>query len=281
MEFALSNSHNKIYIHYDNTIPEYLTGDSLKLSQVFINLISNAIKFTQNGNIYISAKLAKDLDESVIVYFEVKDDGIGISKEKQEKIFDEFYQEHTKIENSYQGTGLGLSIVKRLLTVMGSSINIKSEVGKGATFSFELLFSKTETTVLDTMKCEDVKKNIANKRILIVDDNKINQLVTQKILNEFKVKTTVVDSGKQAVDIIQSEQYDCILMDIHMPDLDGYETTRLIRQFNTEIPIIALTASSTEEVERKINNYEMNGYIMKPFITEDFIGTIHKIIYLQ
>ncbi|WP_298508224.1 ATP-binding protein [uncultured Kordia sp.] len=277
LEYALRNSKNKIHILYDDTIPVSLKGDSLKLSQVFINLISNAIKFTTNGNIYVTVKLLEDLEERVKIYFEVKDDGIGISREKQEQIFEKFYQEQTKIEQSYKGTGLGLSIVKRILNVMESSINIESNVNQGAKFSFELIFHKQETTKLQDNTLENIRKEIANKRILIVDDNKINQLVTKKILDEFQVITTVVDSGEKAISAVKAATFDCILMDLHMPDLDGYETTSLIRAFNSEVAIIALTASSSEEVEEKMNTHEMDGYIMKPFLTADFIATIHKI----
>ncbi len=278
LEFSLRNSQNKIHIQYDDSIPTSLVGDSLKLTQVFINLISNAIKFTRNGNIYITAKLQEDLGERIKIYFEVKDDGLGISKEKQEKIFDEFYQEQTRTEKSYKGTGLGLSIVKRILTIMGSTIDIESNINEGATFSFELIFDKKENDNLLSITKESLLNDISGKRILIVDDNKINQLVTKKILNEFKVTTMVVGSGKEAISIVQKKHFDCILMDLHMPDLDGYETTSSIREFNTEVAIIALTASSSEEVNEKISNYEMNGYIMKPFLTADFIATIHKTI---
>ncbi len=278
LEFALRNSQNKIHIEFDDAIPIALKGDSLKLSQVFINLISNAIKFTHNGNIYVKAKLSEDLGKYVKIYFEVKDDGLGISKEKQEQIFEKFYQEQTQVEKSYKGSGLGLSIVKRILKVMQSSIVIESNVNEGASFSFEIIFAKKEKIKLKNETCENVLKAIVQKRILIVDDNKINQLVTKKILTEFNVITEVVDSGTQAISILKEATFDCILMDLHMPDIDGYETTSLIREFNTKTPIIALTASSSEEVEQKIYKYAMNGHIMKPFLTEDFIKTIHKTI---
>lgn len=276
LEFALRNSQNKIHIQYDEAIPTTLEGDSLKLTQVFINLISNAIKFTNNGNIYITAKLAEDLGEQVKIYFEIKDDGVGISQEKQEQIFEKFYQEQAKTKKPYGGTGLGLAIVKRILQVMQSSIAIESEVGKGTAFSFSIIFNKKETPKLQHHIPENIHKTIANKRILIVDDNKINQLVTKKILDDFDVISKVVSSGKEAISIVKEEPFDCILMDLNMPDLNGYETTSLIREFDTEIVIIALTASSSEEVAQKINKYEMNGYIMKPFLTTDFISTIHK-----
>lgn len=278
LEFALRDSHNKIHVDYDTDIPRVLVGDSLKLSQVFINLISNAIKFTRNGTIYITAKLVATSKDTVTVFFQVKDDGIGISKEKQAAIFEDFYQEHTKTKNSYKGSGLGLSIVKRILTAMDSEINIESEVDKGSAFDFELVFFKSESSVSKENEFEFLLKSLIDKRILIVDDNKINQLVTKKILDQFNIKTSVVDSGSKAIEMVKNEYFDCILMDLHMPGLDGYETTNYIRKFNKDIAIIALTAAATEEVEHKISSYEMNGHIMKPFIISDLIETIYRAV---
>jgi len=280
LEFALADNGNRVHINYDDKIPVALIGDSLKLSQVFINLISNAIKFTNNGNVYISTKLVHENETSVKLFFEVKDDGLGVSKEKQNMIFEDFYQENSKIEHSYKGTGLGLSIVKRIVNAMGSGINLESEIGKGTTFNFELEFTKTSKEDIDkeinrTRDYEDLK----GKKILVVDDNKINLLVTKKIIKQFNMESHTVDSGTKAIEILKEEKFDCILMDLHMPKLDGYQTTSHIRTFNTETPIIALTAASTEEVEFKINPNEMNGYIMKPFITEDFIEAIHTSIF--
>lgn len=278
LEFALRNSHNKIQVSYDENIPISLLGDSLKLSQVFINLISNAIKFTKNGTISITAKLIENSDDTVKIFFEIKDDGIGISKEKQVKIFEEFYQEYSEKENSYKGSGLGLSIVKRILTTMGSEIFIESELNNGSTFSFELVFLKNKASISKKQTNEALVKNLVDKHILIVDDNKINQLVTKKILDQMGIKSTVVDSGYKAIDIVRNKYFDCVLMDLHMPGLNGYEATTLIREFDKEIAILALTAASSEEVEKKINSCKMDGYIMKPFITSEFIETIHASI---
>lgn len=278
LEFALRDSNNKIYLDIDSNIPESLTGDSLKLSQVFINLISNAIKFTNNGRIDVKAKLIEDCDDGVKILFQVKDDGLGISKEKQIQIFEDFYQEHTKSENSYKGTGLGLSIVKRILEVMKSEITIESAENEGSAFKFELIFSKNNKESGKDEVYTNLVKAIENNHILVVDDNKINQLVTRKILSQFNITSKVVDSGQKAIKLIQEEAFDCVLMDLHMPELDGYETTEMIREFNKTLPIIALTASSIEEVEAKLNNYDMNGHVMKPFVTNDFIETIYKAI---
>lgn len=282
LEFALTDNGNKVHLNFDKNIPLMLSGDSLKLSQVFINLISNAIKFTSNGNIYVTAKLISENDISVRLFLEVKDDGLGVPKEKQVQIFEDFYQETSKVDNSYKGTGLGLSIVKRIINAMGSDIVLQSEIGKGTSFNFELEFYRVSNDVIEQKEdCKGLHRKLKDKRVLVVDDNKINQLVTKKILSQFEMISTIVSSGIEAIEVMQNQSFDCVLMDLHMPELDGYQTTTRIRLFNKITPILALTAASTEEVESKINPSEMNGYIMKPFITEDFIETIHDAIYLK
>ena len=275
LEYAIRHSNNRIQLAYDVNIPEVLIGDSLMLSQILINLISNAIKFTSNGTIRIITKLVEEQEDEVTVYFAIKDDGIGISKENQIKIFEEFYQEHAKSEKSFKGTGLGLSIVKTTLDAMGSTIAIDSTKGEGATFSFELTLSKSTKPMIKEGDLQDLTLELKHKKVLIVDDNKINLLVTKKILDQYGIDTQVIDSGEKAIALMKETSFDCILMDIHMPELDGYETTEMIRKNGDLTPIIALTATSTEEIERNINGRQMNGYILKPFITTDFIQKIH------
>ena len=278
LEYALQNSNNQIHLNYDAELPETMVGDSLKLSQVLINLISNAIKFTHNGHINITIKKVDSDEDKSVVYFEVKDDGLGIPKEKQAKIFEDFYQEHSKNENSYKGTGLGLSIVKLITDTMGSTIEIESEENVGSTFFFTVKFNKTGN--IETERVERVIYNEAIKgaRILVVDDNKINQIVTKKVLEDLEIRPFIASDGTEAISLIKKDDFDCILMDLHMPGLNSYETTERIREFNLNIPIIALTAASTEEVEKKIKYSKMNGYILKPFLTVDLIDKIYSAI---
>lgn len=275
LEYAIRHSNNKIQLDYDTHIPDVLVGDSLKLSQILINLISNAIKFTSDGTITIITKLVNEGEEEVTVHFAIKDDGIGISKENQTKIFEEFYQEHAASEKELKGTGLGLSIVKMTLDAMGSTIHIDSVKGEGAIFSFELKLAKSTKAIINDADLKDLTEDLRHKKILIVDDNKINLLVTKKILDQYGVDSQVVDSGEKAITLTKEMTFDCILMDINMPELDGYETTEIIRNNGDHTPIIALTATSTEEVERNIRGQQMNGYVLKPFITTDFIQKIH------
>ncbi len=280
LEYALRDSGNSIVLTYDDSIPNKMVGDSLKLSQVLINLISNAIKFTNNGTIEVIMNRleADEKDEEIKVFFKVKDDGLGISKEKQAQVFEDYYQEHAKNENSYKGTGLGLSIVKRTLEAMNSTIAIDSEVGKGAAFFFEAIFEhEKEIEVQDETYLKQLE-TIKNYKLLIVDDNKINQLVTKKVLDQLSVDSDVIDSGIKAIELVRENHYDCVLMDLHMPQIDGYEASRRIREFNEKVPIVALTAASSEEIEKKIDNVKMNGYILKPFIINDFVTIIVRAV---
>ncbi|MBQ0786366.1 MAG: response regulator [Oceanihabitans sp.] len=278
LEFALRDSYNTIRLDYDNSIPDLLVGDSLKLSQIFINLISNAIKFTNNGNITVTVRKEKEKEDEVRIYFEVSDTGVGISKEKQGQVFENFYQEHAKIEKSYKGTGLGLSIVKRMVTAMDGEVKIDSEKGKGSTFYFELSFKKSRKINVSSEQFSLQLNQLRDYKILVVDDNKINRLVTKRVLDQLKIESKVIDTGEKAIELVKTEHFDCILMDLHMPELDGYETTKRIRDFNQEITIVALTAASTEEVQVKIVKYELDGYVLKPFITSEFIEVLSTAI---
>jgi len=279
LEYALMDSKNSIDFKYDDTIPNSITGDSLKVSQILINLISNAIKFTNNGHIKIEVKKLKQLDNKVNLYFKVSDNGLGISKEKQSQVFENFYQENTTNAKAYKGTGLGLSIVERLLKNLGSKINVSSKLNEGSDFYFELEFSLNEKDNLPIAAYNSQLEFIKGSIFLIVDDNKINQLVTAKVLDHLEIKSKIVSSGAEAIEIIKEENFNCILMDLHMPELDGYETTKLIREFNNTIPIVALTAATKEEVEIKTNMYGMDGYILKPFFTKDFVEAITKAMH--
>lgn len=280
LEYALRDSNNTISFKYDENIPQSLTGDSLKVSQILINLISNAIKFTNNGHIEIEIDRLKDVEEDEVrLAFKIVDNGSGISEEMQSQVFEDFYQEHSKNGKSYKGTGLGLSIVKRLLVVMGSDINVISKENEGSTFFFELNFRVTEIDSLPIIIYKSQLEYIKNKNFLIVDDNKINQLVTRKVLDHLNIKSKAVDSGAKAIALIKEEEFDCVLMDINMPELDGYETTELIREFNRDVAIVALTAATKNEVEVKASMHGMDDYILKPFITKDFVETITKAMH--
>ena len=285
---ALKNSadekNTKIHFDFDQKIPKKLVGDPLKISQILINLLGNSIKFTEDGDIWITVKQTKRQGKVVSLLFEIKDNGEGIGKEKQKAIFENFTQGSTQINRKFGGTGLGLSIVKNLLSLLNSEIDLESELGEGSKFTFELQFEATEAEIKNTdiaAPVEIEKTKLTNeimedKRILIVEDNKINQMITRKILEKNKVICDVADNGSIAIEKVKNNEFDLILMDIHMPGISGIEATIEIRKFDPEIPIIALTAVTLDD---NLDEFYLNGFndiIPKPYKTEEFFHKINK-----
>ncbi|MDT0556487.1 response regulator [Patiriisocius hiemis] len=275
LEFMKLQNKNKIHINVSDEIPELLKGNVIHLSQVLMNLIGNACKFTEDGDITITASLSKKSSKKAMIDFSVKDTGIGIPKRKLEAIFEEFQQAES-INYNYQGTGLGLPIVKRLLDAEGSQIYVESEIGEGTTFHFSLEFDVVQ--VKKEKKTDSISnlKDIEGKRILIVEDNRINQIVTRKILEKDKIICDLANNGKEAVDSVSNKNYDLILMDINMPVLDGLSATKKIRSFNKTVPIVALTAVEIEEMRDQIFESGMNDIIVKPYDAKKFRETIVK-----
>lgn len=279
LSFIAKNHANSINVNIDPAIPEYLIGDKLRFSQILINLISNALKFTDNGEINISANLVKVENRSHFIEFKIKDNGVGIAVEDQEKIFDKFVQIGRK-EIDYQGTGLGLSIVKRLLELFNSTISLESEVEHGTTFTFTIAFD------CDPIKAIHLTNNIQLDlterqifKVLVVDDNSLNQLITKKIVEKHNYLCVVVDSGLAALEKLDTEEFDVILMDINMPVMNGFETTRRIREKCITTPIIALTAFDKEEVAEEALSAGMNDIIIKPFAPALLVKTINQLIF--
>ncbi len=275
-DLLIKDQENELNIAYDTEIPELLVGDSLKISQILINLISNAIKFTKNGTIRLSVEKLAETAEDVQLHFCVQDTGIGIPKEKQEKVFEVFSQNHDAANQEYQGSGLGLSIVKKLLQLYDSDIHLESKVNVGTTFTFDIRFPKAteHTDIHAEVDIDDV--DFSQLKMLVVDDNKINQMLTQKILSTKQITTDIVASGAEAIEIVKNNHYDLILMDIHMPEMDGYEATSAIRKFNKKVPIIAFTAVSLDDSLPKIINSGMNDMIIKPFVAKQLFMLIQK-----
>ena len=276
---ALLNN-NKVYFEYDESIPPKVIGDSLKLSQILINLVSNSIKFTLNGSIWIRVQNIKQSTDKVTIHFEVEDTGDGVSKKKQSSIFESFSQGSLQINRKYGGTGLGLSIVKNLLNLMGSTIKLESKLGVGSKFSFDIEYKtilEDEKRIDITIPNNFIEDNIfENKKVLIVEDNKINQMITKKILEKKKMLCSAVDNGIDAVKMAREGDFDIILMDIHMPGISGIEATEQIREFNTNVVIIALTALTIEENLEEFYNAGFNEFIPKPFNATDFFEKIYR-----
>jgi len=278
-EFSLEQNNNKIHLHIDKNLPDKQIGDSVRLSQILMNLIGNAIKFNENGNIWVSIDLLEKTKKGLYkTKFTIKDDGIGIPVSKQKTIFEEFSQVKNRNYN-YQGTGLGLPIVKKLLALYNSEIFLESEMGKGSIFTF------TVNLEADIPNTKIEKKEILNNgqaaihifenvHILVVDDNRINQKITQKILEKRQFKCSLADDGEQAIALVKENTYDLILMDIHMPKVDGVQATKAIRMFNKEVPIVALTAVELDEMRATIMDSGMNDIILKPYDISQFLNTI-------
>lgn len=281
---ALKNSADDkkttLHFNFDPNIPKKLKGDPLKISQILINLIGNSIKFTENGDIWIAVKMINQVGQQVFLHFEIKDNGEGISKEKQSSIFENFTQGSMQINRKFGGTGLGLSIVKNLLNLMNSEIQLESEIGKGSTFSFDLKFEAFEQPKAGNPTGPNAPAALTNdimhnKKILIVEDNKINQMITRKILEKHQVICDVADNGSIAVEKARNNDFDLILMDIHMPGISGIEATIEIRKFDEQIPIVALTAVTLDE---NLDEFYLNGFtdiIPKPYKTEEFFLKIN------
>ncbi len=265
LSFIAQSHNNKIVTKIDPAIPEYLIGDKLRLAQVLMNLISNALKFTKNGEVIISANLVKIDNSSYHIEFQISDNGVGIEATDQIKIFEKFVQ-LGRNENDYQGTGLGLAIVKRLLGLFNSEITLESQVGVGTTFIFIIAF---EYNPLKTKEIIDnIKVDLSSGQIfkfLVVEDNKINQTITKKIIEKNNCSCFIVDDGFQALDVLEKETFDVILMDINMPLMSGFETTRKIRLKGIQTPIIALTAFAKDEITEEAIEAGMNDIIIKPF----------------
>ena len=270
----------KLILDYDPSIPQQLLGDPIKLSQVFMNLVGNALKFTKNGKVEVIAKLLQKEEDQVKLYFEVRDNGIGISEDQQKNIFDSFEQGSIQINREYGGTGLGLTIVKSLLGLFGSTIHLESELDHGSSFFFEMDF-KCDAKALDDVAFElDPEEfNFKGLHILIVEDNKINQVITKKMLTKKEITCDIANNGNEAIDHAKANRYDAILMDIHMPGISGEEATRQIRKFDQETPIIALTAISLDDSLDSFYQAGCNDVVTKPFKPEVFYQKIGENIF--
>lgn len=286
---ALDNSAQtnnvKIHFEFDKDLPDSFVADQLKISQILINLIGNSIKFTKNGNIWIRVYKINKEKNIYNLRFEVEDTGIGISKEKQEHMFESFSQGSIQINRKYGGTGLGLSIVKGLIEILKGKIYLKSELGKGSTFYFEipLEYAKEEKNKLKTNpfdgNIEDL--NLAKVNVLVVEDNKINQMITKKILSKMKLHCDVIDNGEDAIKMIKSTNYDIVLMDIHMPGISGMETTKRIRTFDKDLTVFALTAVTIEDKMSEFNEAGFTDIIPKPFKQNEFEKKIFNALLLN
>jgi PAS domain S-box-containing protein len=250
---------------YDDKIPKVLIGDPVRLHQIILNLISNAVKFTSKGEITISVSLLNEDEDKATIEFSVTDTGIGIPEDRIPHIFENFQQASSETARLYGGTGLGLAISKQLVESQGGSITVKSRPEEGSVFSFILSFQKTNVEVELEKVVNILTTKVHNVKVLVVEDMALNQLLMKTLLDDFGFEHDIAENGKIAIEKLQNKSYDIILMDLHMPEMNGFEATEHIRsKMNSQIPIIALTADVTAADLNKCKAVGMNDYISKP-----------------
>jgi PAS domain S-box-containing protein len=277
LSFHATDSKNKLSLHLSEGLDIAVKGDKTRLSQILNNLITNALKFTQEGKVDVKVDLVGHVRNKVRIYFEVKDSGIGIAPENQEKIFNDFDQVRPTFSTKYGGTGLGLSITRKLLKLMGGTIALESQVGKGSKFFFELEFdvAEQELAVIQEVKAKSISFDTLH--LLMAEDNDVNSLVLGKIIKKWGFTYDRVLNGQEAVEAVKNNSYDCILMDIQMPVMDGFEATTEIKKFS-EIPVIALTAAAKLEIMEKIDECGFEGFVAKPIDAAELLKRIKEVI---
>jgi len=264
----------------EQPISHQLLGDPTRMFQVITNLVHNAIKFTHKGYVVVTIKQLFQNDEEITLQIEVKDTGIGISKVNQAIIFDRFTQADSSTSRSFGGTGLGLAISKRILALQGSSLNVVSEEGKGALFYFVLTFTKMAAYVdepdVSNRLGEEKEKAFSSLSILLVEDNVLNVMVARSFLQKWGAHVDVAGNGQEAIDKLDPQKHDLILMDLHMPVIDGYEASQKIRAKGINIPIIALTANIKNDIEERVTQVGINDVIVKPFLPDELYQKVKR-----
>jgi len=280
----------RLYSSIDEKIPSTLIGDSVRLNQILLNLTGNAIKFTEEGEVKLVAKLLKDDGKNLLILFSVQDTGIGIQENKLGTIFESFTQVNARTTRKYGGTGLGLTIAKQLIEQQGGTISVSSKVNEGSTFTFTLQFKKQlkhakELKDTGSISVDFNRPNLHAMSVLVVDDNKVNQRVAALTLQKWNAKVDAADNAKMAFGKLAQKKFDLILMDVTMPEIDGFEATRHIRKKMpasvNHIPIIAMTASAFTGDREKCMAAGMNEYVSKPFNPEELYDKIVKTVSIE
>ncbi len=278
MELQMRGKGLSFEITYSSNVSEYLHGDSLRISQIITNIISNALKFTNSGYVKLNIE-----NRDGIYLFSIKDSGIGITPEHQMQLFNSYAQADESITKKYGGTGLGLSISKQLVELMGGKIYFSSEVGIGSTFVFELtLFDVDENFIDEDSKLENLsdKLHLNGSNILLVEDDLINQEIFVGLLEKSLIHIDIANNGVEAVSMVQNNlnKYELIFMDVNMPIMDGYQATKHIRDLDTTVPIVALTANAMNQDVQDAQSAGMNEHLSKPIIVEKLYEILLKYI---
>jgi CheY-like chemotaxis protein/HPt (histidine-containing phosphotransfer) domain-containing protein len=273
---------------YDNNIPATLIGDGERLNQVIINLLNNAIKFTEKGSVKLSVQLLQLTAQEAKIKFIVKDTGIGISKEKLATVFERFEQADNNTARQYGGTGLGLAIVEKIVEMQGGKISAESIVGDGSSFFVELSYEyiiKPQDTINNSSENSHKslsQKEFGNYKILVAEDNKTNQTLLKFMFQQWNLSYDLAENGKQTLEMLQKEKYDLVLMDIQMPVMDGYEAaTRVRNELALNIPMIAMTAHVLPTEKQKCIDAGMNDYISKPIDEMIFLNMLEKYLSIS
>lgn len=273
----------QLSVTVDYKVKDALIGDPIRLNQVLMNLIGNAIKFTEKGKVHLDVRIVESAESNCRLSFKVIDTGIGIPEDRIHKVFDSFEQvSHNKRRN--EGTGLGLTIVRQLVELQGGSISVMSRVGEGSTFDFDLPFAiapKPEVQKTDRSDVPDTVWQLSAMRILIVEDNRINQLLVKNMLKQFGVERfETAENARQAIRLLEEQSFDLVLMDIMLPEMDGFEITRMIRtklpQQRRKVPVIALTADASESLKVKGKDAGMDDFLVKPYTPEELLAKLQK-----
>lgn len=271
-----------LHFDLDKTVPNWINADPVRINQILLNLLTNAVKFTHQGGITVKVS-SEQKNKQAYLKILCRDTGIGISKEKQQFIFESFTQENGDTTRKYGGTGLGLTIVKKLLELMGGEISLHSEVGKGSEFLVFIPYGFVEDKTTDEEDLDNgfVEEELKGKRILLAEDNMMNQILAKKVLSDVGIVTDIAENGLEAVEFVQKNAYDLILMDIMMPEMDGLEATKEIRKtFSAkQLPILAMTAFVfTGGDDKKIYEAGMDDFILKPFNPNSLYSKIYSLI---
>jgi len=286
LQFKAESKGITLLASIDENLPPRLQGDPYRINQIILNLLSNAIKFTAQGTVTLQAKLVTTRPNDAEIEISVQDTGIGIPADKLDTIFESFSQAQSSTTRTHGGTGLGLPITKRLIEMQGGQIQVDSEPGRGSTFSFNLVFPLGKSTGSESSnKSHPDKISLLGVKILVAEDNPVNQMLIRQILQNWGVETTLADDGYQVLEEAQAENYDLIFMDLQMPELNGFEATQKLRKLNNpalkEVPIIALTADVMRETKVKVLESGFNDLVTKPFKSDQLLLVIQQHLQKQ